>query len=157
MFALTPAFTQPTLSVFRNLDIMDDYFQSFLYHRDYHADKTENLDSNQLAITLPCNISKDKIKTTINRKTGMLTVSAEDNIEKVFSRNGWTGKTKSFSNFSKSIRLPKHVMKNEELMQQVTAEIKADQLKITFPEPKKTSENDNEESSELLNIETVHE
>merc|ERR1711893_212639 len=136
---------------------MEDFFQPFPYHRDHHADKTENLDSNQLAVTLPCNISKDKIKTTINRKTGMLTVSTEENSEKEFSRNGWTGKTKSFSNFSKSIRLPKHVMNNEELMQQVTAEIKANRLKITFPEPKKTCENDNEESSELVNIETVQE
>jgi len=136
--------------------MMAEFFQPYLFQPKC-ADKTYKLDENQFAITLPCNVSKDQIKTTINKRTGMLTVSAEDKSEKEFSQNGWTGKTQSFSSFSKSVRLPHHVMESEELMKKVTADIRTNQLKITFPEPKRPIEKENKESSELINIETVEE
>merc|ERR1711963_889983 len=158
MFALTPAFIRPTRSVFDELDLMANFFQPCLY-RNENVGKCEKLNANQLALHLPADISGDQIKTTINKKTGILTVSAENNDEKEFSRNGWTGKTRSFSSFSKCVRLPQHILENEELMKQVTADINGDQLKITFPEPKKTDEKPiiNDESADLIHIETVRE
>jgi len=158
MFALSPAFIRPTQSVFDELDLMANFFQPCVNRHEY-VDKREKLNANQLALNLPADISGDQIKTTINKKTGILTVSAENNDENEFSRNGWTGKTKSFSSFSKSIRLPQHVLENRELMEQVTAALKGDQIKITFPEPKKTDEktSNDDESAGLINIETVKE
>ena len=156
MFALTPAFARPTLSVFDDLDFMAAFGQpGFQYARC--AARSEESIGNQLAINLPADIAKDQIKTTINKKTGILTVSAEDKHEKEFSGNGWTGKTRTFSCFSKSIQLPKHVMENEELIKQVIANKQNNQLKITFPEPKEASEKQNEDSQDLINIETVRE
>jgi len=135
---------------------MEAFFYPCFYCPKY-VEKREESDGNQVAITLPANVAEDQIKTTINKKTGILTVSAENDSEKEFSRNGWTGTTRSFSRFSKSIRLPKHVMENEEMMKQVTADRKANQLKITFPEPKRESEEEHEKSKDLIDIETVKE
>merc|ERR1711963_1090792 len=158
MFAVTPAFIRPTRSVFDELDLMANFFQPCVYRHEYD-DKREKLNANQLALNLPADISGDQIKTTINKKTGILTVSAENNDEKDFSRNGWPGKTRSFSSFSKCVRLPQHILENQELMKQVTADLKGDQLKITFPEPKKTDEKpiSNDESADFIHIETVKE
>merc|ERR1711963_283355 len=91
MFALSPAFIRPTQSVFDELDLMANFFQPCVNHHEY-VDKCEKLNANQLALNLPAAISGDQIKTTINKKTGILTVSAENNNENEFSRNGWTGK-----------------------------------------------------------------
>jgi len=49
------------------------------------------------------------------------------------------------------------MMENEEMMKQVTADRKANQLKITFPEPKRESEEEHEKSKDLIDIETVKE
>lgn len=158
MFTLTPAFIQPTRSVFDDLDLVANFREPCFYLPGY-AEEIEKLHGNQLDLTLPANISGDRIKATINKKTGIFTVSVENSSEREFSRNGWNGKSQSFSSFSRSVRLPKHVVGNEELMRQVTADVKENKLRITFPEQKTTGQKTEREieNNDLINIETVKE
>merc|ERR1711879_900695 len=125
--------------------------------------------SNERSLRLPMDIPRENIKTTINKKTGVLTVEASNENEKDVSRYGWTGTQNSFSSFKKSIKLPEYVLTDDDLLAKISADFgKNNILKITLPEKVEkteqmmTSENKSEgvkksEESDLVQIETVNE
>merc|ERR1711941_59458 len=91
--------------------------------------------SNERSLQLPMDIPRENIKTTINKKTGVLTVEAANENEKDISHCGWTGTQKSFSSFSKSIKLPEYVLTDDDLLAKISADLgKNNVLKITLPE-----------------------
>merc|ERR1712062_241507 len=80
-------------------------------------------------------IPRENIKMRINKKAGVLTVEASNENEKEISHCGWTGTEKSFSSFSKSIKLPDFVLSDDDLLAKIKADFRNNNiLKITPPE-----------------------
>merc|ERR1711944_153405 len=127
MFALTPTFYQPLQlrNIFEEIDMVDDFFlmdNFFLPKmRKPFCSKMICQPSNERLLQVPMDIPRENIKMTINKKTGVLTVEASNENEKDIFHCGWTGTEKTFSKFSKSIKLPDFVMNDDDLLAKIKA------------------------------------
>merc|ERR1712110_17235 len=174
MFALTPTFYQPLQrrNVFEDMDMFDSLVDNFFMPRTRMPFCSEMVHqpSNERSLQIPMGIPKENVKTTINKKTGVMKITASDKNETDISHCGWTGTQKSFSSFSKTIKLPEYVVSDDDLLTKITADFgRNNVLKITLPEDtkqktKETEVSDNKrvddkktEDSDLVHIETVDE
>merc|ERR1711879_1129114 len=127
MFALTPTFYQPLQrrKFFEEIDMVDSLMDNFFTPKMRMPFCPEMIcqTSNERSLRLPMDIPRENIKTTINKKTGVLTVEASNENEKDVSRYGWTGTQNSFSSFKKSIKLPEYVLTDDDLLAKISADL----------------------------------